>query len=164
MLRLWIKVLLLFVIVDLSGCAATGNREYLSVRKSREIDMMFEQKVMVPGYNYYYNGIKNEPVALLGLDPDYTISEKFWTPSNDQQQFNWWIDEFRRLTGDWDDLARVQIIYWGYVVLDEQGKQIGVMYSRYDWITAWRGAQPNEIVIPSPSTRTTDSGILFRRF
>ena len=73
MLKLWIKVLLLFVIVDLSGCAATSNREYLSVRKSREIDKMFEQKVMVPGYNYYYNGTKTEPIALLGLDPDYTI-------------------------------------------------------------------------------------------
>ncbi len=154
--------MILFVIAGLSGCASTGSRDYLSVRKSRDIDMMFQQKVMVPGYNYYYNGPKTEPIALLGLDPAYTISEKFWTPSNDQQQFEWWIEDFQRMTGDWDDVAHVRIIYWGNVIIDEQGEQVGVIYSRYDWITGWRGAQPNEVVIPSPRPRHNHAASHFR--
>lgn len=145
--RLFILVVLA-VGVFLSGCAM--DREYARVRKSMEVDRLFRQGSMWPQYRYFYNGPKSEPLSLLALDRRYVLNSKFWTEfETDEHQLQLWLEEFRRITGEWDDIAYVRIDYKGSEILSRDNERIGMIYSRYDWVVVWWG-EGNEVIIPPP--------------
>lgn len=150
--------LLVIVVVGLmfTGCAAT-NREYARVHKTLEVDRLFRQGIMYPQYRYFYNGPASEPIALLALDRSYSFSSRFWTEFDDESQLRNWMEDFRRLTGDWDDIEYVVIDYEGSEILSRENARIGMAYSRYDWIVVWWG-EGGELVIPPPRPSNSQRG------
>lgn len=148
-LRMNRRVLCLVVLamVTLSGCA---GREYLHVRLNHEVENVFRQDGMLPEYAYFYNGPESEPIALLAVDKRYSLASEFWTPMKDgDARYQGWINLFKRINGDYDDIAYIRIDYRGSEILSETGERIGMAYSRYDWIVSWRG-EGNRLVIPPP--------------
>lgn len=142
-----ICLMVLLFTVALVGCA---DRQYLQVRMNHDVERIFQQGEMLEDYNYYYNGPKNEPIALLALDKRYQLNSEFWTPFDESDgRFQWWLDLFKRLNGDYDDIAYIRIDYRGNEILSENRERIGLVYSRYDWIVTWRG-EGNELYIPPP--------------
>lgn len=146
--RLWPAVLLLAVLI-MPGCAAM-DRDYLKVRRNFEVEKLFRQGIMLPEYNYFYYGPESEPRALLALDKKYRLNSEFWHPCEEHdRRFSYWIEEFNRLWGQLDDVAWVQIDYEGLDLHLDTGELVGMAYSRFYWIVAWRG-EGNELIIPPP--------------
>ncbi len=104
-----------------SGCGGTYGR----LRPSPEITQVFLQKQMLPGYNYYYDGRKAIPYAVVGIRDDYVFTSKFWTPiEKDSGQFGRLLDW---LYGSemWDPR--------GAEILDPEGNPIGIWFSAYTY-------------------------------
>lgn len=141
-------VMALFLLAGLGGCAS--SREYLRVDRTLDADTVFRSATMLPGYRYYYNGPKAEPLALLALDRHYVLNAKFWTPvTGGNKQLRDWITEFDRLKGKPDDIKHVTIDYRGSEILSPEHRRIGLIYSRYDWIVVWKGKE-NEVIVAPP--------------
>jgi len=118
--RLILLGIIILVAGIFSGCGGTYGR----LRTSPEITQVFLQKQMLPGYNYYYDGRKAIPYAVVGLRDDYVMNSKFWTPiEKDSGQFGRLLDW---LYGS--DISSPR----GAEILDPEGNQIGIWFSVYN--------------------------------
>ena len=155
--------LMIYAVVGLllTACAA-ADRQYARVHRTLEVDRIFHQGKMLPQYRYFYSGPASEPIALLGMDKRYSLNSRFWTEFDDERQLQLWLEDFRRLTGEWDDLAYVQIDYEGSEILSRENERIGIVYSRYDWIVVW-WEENGELVIPPPRPSSSQGGPMMMR-
>jgi hypothetical protein len=152
----------LVLIAVISGC--TVNRQYVEVRRNFAVQKIFRAGEILPGYRYYYSGQDVEPLALLALDRRYELKSRFWHEFNSAEQLQQWMKEFRRSSGSFDDIEYVTVDYKGLEILSEDKQQIGVIYTRYDWIVAWYG-EGAEIYVSRPEPAGHQrSPRLFRRF
>lgn len=138
---------IIIVALLLSGCVA--GREYLPVRSAPAVESSFQSAQFEPGYTYYYFGPDSEPRALLALDERYTLESVFWHEFSEEAQFNSWIDDLNRLRGRFNDFDGVVVDYKGLNIYDPANNKIGMIYSRFHWVVAWRG-EGNELVIAPP--------------
>ncbi len=139
--------ILMVLSVLLSGCAA-GN--YGMNTKNLDIDRIFLSGTIPQGYQYYYNGVKLEPSAILGVRQGFTLNpSKFWTKIElDDHQLNEWRSYFK-MSFMWPDPRQQgSIRFQGIQLKDPQGNEAGILYSRYDWIvTEFPG---NGVIIVHP--------------
>jgi len=105
---------------------------------------MFESHQVPSEYKYYYAGSDKDPDALLGLHRDYTLNNDLWKETEmDSKQLKKWIDEF--------NLVGYPISVQGYLILNPNGKTIGIYYSK------WNGGpvvmeSGNQVIIHLPNT------------
>lgn len=138
----------LLIFIGVGGCGAP--KDYALVQKNYAASPLFRAGKVLPEYQYYYNGPDAEPIALLALDRNYRLVSKFWTEIDlTDAKLNTWLKEFDRLKGDYDDLANVRIDYVPLEIFSQDGKRVGVLYSRYDWVVAWFG-EGNTLTIAPP--------------
>lgn len=117
----------------LSVCGCTGGNYGVSSRNTA-VDRIFRSGEMPSAYRYYYNGVKLEPVALLGLRKEYRLRSKFWTEIDlNAQQLKDWRAFFIESITWYDDRKHGRMAFAGYTLTDRQGKEVGILYSRYDW-------------------------------
>jgi hypothetical protein len=147
MIQKRLLLILLLLIIGVSGCAA--NRDYAKVRRNFEAQKIFRAGEILPGYRYYYTGQDSEPLALMALDRKYELKSLFWHEFDSAAQLQQWMQEFRRISGSFDDIEYVTVDYKGMEILSADNRQIGVLYSRYDWIVAWYG-EGEEIYVSRP--------------
>ncbi len=158
------NILLMFLLFTavLSGCVA--NRQYADVRRNHEVQNFFRTGDILPGYRYYYTGQDVEPLAILALDQTYQLKSLFWHEFDSDVQLQQWMLEFRRSSGSFDDIAYITVDYKGMEILSPDKHQIGVVFTRYDWIIAWYG-EGKEIYISRPEPAGQQrSPRLFHRF
>ncbi|MDF1594152.1 MAG: hypothetical protein P1P89_21800 [Desulfobacterales bacterium] len=113
--------LTLTILTLLTGCFAN----YGKYSRSRDVAKMFET-LQVPGdYKYYYTGSDKDPDALMGLQRDYALNNDLWKETEmDRKQLKKWIDEINLI--GYSSSAN------GHLILDPNGKTIGIYYSKWD--------------------------------
>ena len=126
-----------------TGCA---KRDMADINKSMKAEETFTSWPLSEQYEYYYAGRELEPIAFLALHKDYTIESQFWTrifPTVKMKEF--WRNQFNI------KLLSSSTEFKGFEITLSSGEHVGMVYSRYYWVTAWP-LEPgsNQMVIPPP--------------
>lgn len=130
----WIAIGVAFMVVFLAACSGT----YGKFRYSKEVGQAFQDLQMLDNYEYFYSGRANRPSAIIGIDPEFEFSSRFWTSIDS--------DEFETMVG------RMSPPEYGFLngsyILTPDERQAGVWYS---WVNiASVKFDGNQIMIPSP--------------
>lgn len=149
----------LAVLVLATSCAARYPRG--RVLDDHAVTSIWRSGKVRLDYNYFYNGVELEPNALMGIDQKYTVQSKFWTPIDlTTERLQQYIVELDRIPFD-DSWARhYRGRYQGAWVLDPNGVQVGMWYSKKDWgVFDFPG---DNIIIPYPPSLRIQANDLFR--
>jgi hypothetical protein len=124
-------VILFFVAVTvLAACSENYGR----LQRSEEVDKIFKTYRVLPDHKYYYTGPTGRPDAIMGIHSDYTLETTQWTPfdpSDDTLKTG--VDSI-----NFHNSNRVRNYPYGFLILDSEGKQVGIWYSIWDWTTVIR--------------------------
>jgi hypothetical protein len=125
-----IAPVIIIIIVTLhtfSGCA--GN--YGGLRKNGDVNRIFKSYQVLVDYNYYYNGPKGRPDAIMGIHRTYTLQTTQWTPIDlTVNQLKKWIQWFDAYYGD-----NTTYYPYGFQILDPDGNPLGVWFSIWNHTT-----------------------------
>ncbi|MFZ0240986.1 MAG: hypothetical protein WAL90_05005 [Desulfobacterales bacterium] len=118
----------------LGGCLANYGR----LNTSSDVTQAFKNRQMIAGYRYYYSGRENKPSAIIGIDPAFEFSSRFWTALEPSQ--------FDAIVG------RVSIPEYGFVygayILAPDGRRAGVWFS---WVRNFTAKfEDDRIMVFSP--------------
>lgn len=132
-----ILILLLILII---GCA--GN--YGRLVRDAETNKIFKSYQILPGHRYYYSGPEGRPDAIMGIHPEYTLETTQWMEMD--------ITEARlKKLVDWINFhQRNNTRYYpdGFLILGQDGRQVGIWYSIWDWTAVLVGADKRVKVFP----------------
>jgi hypothetical protein len=106
----------------LAGCAAN----YASFRLDDQIAQAFKNYQMIDGYRYYYSGRENKPSAIVGINPEFQFSSKFWT-SIEPSKFKEMVDRM---------FPTANALLYGAAMLAPDGRKAGVYYSWVEFRSA----------------------------
>jgi hypothetical protein len=126
-LAIFLVILFIPVLLIFTGCA--GN--YGRLQRSQEVDKIFKSYQVLPDHNYYYVGPDGRPDAIMGIQRDYTLETTQWTqfdPSDETLKTGVDSINFHHSTS-------VRYYPYGFIILDPEGKQVGIWYSIWDWTT-----------------------------
>jgi hypothetical protein len=80
---------------------------------------------------YYFTGPEGRPDAIMGIYRDYTLETTQWT------EIDLTEEQLKKLI-DWINFHhRDNTRYYpdGFLILDHDGRQVGIWYSIWDWTT-----------------------------
>lgn len=154
---LWLVIL---ATILLGGCV-TGA-DYGNLKKTLKVDSVFKSGKLDPRYKYYYNGPDGTPIALLALDRNYQLKSLFWHEFTEDSQLQNWMDEFQRIFWDFDDIEYVKIDYRGMAIFSPDRKMIGMIYTRYHWVTIRMGEE-DAVYVSRPEPSGSQRGPFMRR-
>jgi hypothetical protein len=105
------------VMIVISGCLENYGR----LRRSTEVQKMFETGQLPSEYNYHFYGLRSHPHAVMGLEPGWTLRSKIW------RKVELSTEEFRYMTKwVWEDLGYYK---YGAEILDPEFEKIGIIYT-----------------------------------
>ena len=105
------------VMIFISGCLENYGR----VRRSTDVQKMFETGQLPSEYNYNFYGLRSRPHAVMGLEPGWTLHSKTW------RKVELSTEEFRYMTKwVWEDLGYYK---YGAEILDPEFVKIGIIYT-----------------------------------
>jgi len=139
----FLLILLLAAMSAIITACSTGAYGRLDFKLS--VNDIFESGQVLDSHNYYYIGPEAEPVAIMAIDKKYQLAPSLWkeiglTPA----QLTAWMERI-------DNRYRFKNRYDGAFILDQDGNQVGLWYSRLDWTTIQRG-EGNQLIIYTPDT------------
>ncbi len=95
-----------------------------SFNAADDVTKTFESYRLNPSYNYYYSGPDSHPIALMGLSNKIKLEPDLWKPVKATQQ------KFKDLVaGMQSKLRPYNMSPWGFAILDDRGRRIGIWYS-----------------------------------
>jgi hypothetical protein len=137
---------LAFVTAATACYANYGRLQY-----NKEVDRTFQRFERFDGYAYYYSGRRNKPSAIIGINPDFEFSSRYWRviPS----------DQFKTMVG------RLSPPEYGFLngayMLTPEGRRAGVWYS---WVKVVSFKFEGErIIVNSPEPFADADGSGFGR-
>ncbi|MHC4103784.1 MAG: hypothetical protein ACYSR9_02500, partial [Planctomycetota bacterium] len=119
--------IIIALLIILIGCA--GN--YGRLVRDYEANKIFKSYQILPGYRYYYIGPEGRPDAIMGIHPDYALETTQWTETDLIE------DKLKKLV-DWINFHNSNNTRYypdGFLILDHDGRQVGIWYSIWDWTT-----------------------------
>lgn len=127
-----------------SMAAGIINFRYGKLERSREVTREFQTLEISDKYNYYAYGPGNIPYAVIGIDKDYTLRQGLWKPVTlTPQKLRGWIRQM--------DILYDGFQPYGFDILDDNGKAIGVWYSSKQWTTViLEGDRQVAVFTPEP--------------
>lgn len=142
-------VLIMILLLVISSCSV--SRQMATTRNISNAENLFLSEQPSPDYTFYYYGRIDQPIALLALDKNYSINSEFWTITD--------INETHRQKWQYhieNSYFRYGSYYKGKEIVSKQSATIGVVLSRYHWITAWfEEGEDTRVIIPPPELSTT---------
>ncbi len=140
------------------ACAAFGScvaansaftQKWGKIVPDNEATEAFEKYQISPDFNYYIAGSDVYPNAILGLSRVYILDSTLWkkvelSPENLQEIVTDMKSKAR-------DIGQHQ---FGFVVLDNQGKKIGVWYSLLTATAPVQIKEDNKVIIYTPDQDT----------
>jgi hypothetical protein len=137
---LTISAVAMIVIV---GCL----KNYGKLQRSREVTTMFETGELPHEYHYHFFGRRNQPYAVMGLEPDWTLKSRIWR----SVELN--TEEFKYMTKwVWEDLGYYK---YGANILDPEFEKIGIIYTS-SWMATIKVDKDTKTVEVMPSVWTGD--------
>jgi hypothetical protein len=132
----------IFLIV-ITGCFENYGR----LRRSAEVQTMFETGQLPSEYNYFFYGNRNHPYAVMGLEPDWTLHSKIW------RKVELDTEEFKHMTKwVWEDLGYYK---YGANILNPEFEKIGIIYTS-SWMAAVKVDKDTKTVEVMPHVNITD--------
>ncbi len=116
-----------------------------------EVTRTFETYQISSEYDYYISGSDVYPNAIIGLDKAYTLETDLW------KKVEMTPKKLRELVTDMKDKATTVnygMPLYGFVMLDDKGKQIGVWYSILGAKTFLRMKDNRTVIIYTPDIDT----------
>ena len=107
----------IIVMIIILGCFENYGR----LRRSTEVQNMFEIGQLPSEYNYHFYGLRSRPFAVMDLKSDWTLRSKQW------RNVELSTEEFRYMTKwVWEDLGYYK---YGAEILDPEFVKIGIIYT-----------------------------------
>lgn len=131
----------------IAGCAAGSGAR---LDRSGQVLKDFLSGQVLEGYRYYTTGMQNNPDAILGIAPGYTLKTDRWLKGEMTPQ------ALRQMVGEMNAMYNATTFgLLGSYVLDDKGERIGVWYSALGWTTVeMTGAR--EVRVSPPSAPQLD--------
>jgi hypothetical protein len=151
-LRVFIWVLLcLFLISPVSTTSALEipgfkplgipSFKYGKLKRDRDVNHTFETYKILPDHKFYTSGQAAIPHAIIGIQNSYDLRPGIWQEINlTTPLLRSWISQMDNIYG---------FPPYGSVILDHNGKRIGVWYSSKQWTTVII-EENNEIAVLAP--------------
>jgi len=139
-------IILALLITVVQGCAGLRTQDYGRFSPDRETTQAFENYQINPEMNYYVSGSDVYPNALMGLDKHYVLDSSLWKGVNMTPEM------MKEIVSNMKQ--KVSTIYqtlFGFVLLDPQGKPIGVWYSIMSATTSFKIKEDNHVVVITPN-------------
>ena len=115
-------ILLFMIAVLATGCASSKNLG--KDKLSDEASKAFESFEVLPDHHYYYCGSNVKPDGILAIQKSYTLSEGLWIKTEpDNKKLKHWVETMQ---------GNISSPPYGYYLLTPDGKQIGMIYTRWD--------------------------------
>ena len=115
--------------------------KYGKLKRDRDVNQTFQTYKVLSTHKYYISGIANIPYAIIGIDKKYKLRLGMWRE----------VQLTTPLLRSW--VSKMDNIYgyppYGSIILDDNGKQIGIWYSSKQWTTVII-EENNEIAILAP--------------
>lgn len=112
----WTPALLL-ILLWITGCSGA----FTHARLDPDLTEDFAAHRFPDGYEYYYLGWENRPYAIVGLEPGYTLTNRFYKPvAEADRPMKRLVDALYEAPHHGPDAARI---------VDHQGRRIGVWFS-----------------------------------
>jgi hypothetical protein len=126
-----------------SGCVTC--QECGSLKRSNEVARSFLAGEIVAGYSYYYNGTELRPSAVMAIDSSYTVTAQFWKPvGRSGKELSEWLSR----AVNWKGVGQRNRI--GAEILNPEGVQIGIYFSKYDnLVTKFQNDREIQVYPPS---------------
>ena len=119
------------------------NLKYGKLERSRDVTKTFETPRILENHQYYYNGWGSVPYAIIAIDRKYKLRKGLWKP----------VEATVPLIRSW--VHQMDSIYgyppYGFQILDNKGKKVGVWYSSKQWTTIII-EEDNQLVVFAPET------------
>lgn len=137
------KQIFLFLVIITTLSACTFPPTSGTLQRSGEITILFEDDQLPEDYRYYFYGPDVEPSAILGIAPEFTLESRYWKVIIMDEKI---MKEWNRSI---DNSNRVKLQYFGFELLNPEGKKAGIYYSKWDW-TVIDFPAPGKIVVWAP--------------
>jgi len=109
-----------FISIILWGCLENYGR----LKRNTEIKTAFVTGQLPSEYHYHYYGRRNQPNAIMGLEPDWTLRSSMWrSVEYSQEELKYmakWV---------WVDIGHARGGPYGADILDPDFEKIGIMYT-----------------------------------
>ena len=141
-------IIMLFLVFSFWGCAGflKGNG---AINPDRSVTRAFETFQINPNYNYYYSGSDVYPNALIGLDKKYKIEPDLWKKMEPAPK------DFKDMISQMQSRAlSLGQSQYGFAILDDKGRQIGVWYSILNAATTVKMKDDQTVLIYQPPLNT----------
>ena len=116
--------LLFLVLLSITACSWLSNKNYGKFVPDADVTAAFNKSEINPDLNYYITGSDTYPRSILGLNKAYILDSNLW------KEVKLKPEELKEITARMQQRAmnRGQGQF-GFAVLDDKGKQIGIWYS-----------------------------------
>jgi len=146
------SISLIFTLIPLffvCGCAGTFNG-YGAIHPDQQVTRAFEAFQINPDFDYYYSGSGVYPNALIGIDKKYRLEpDDLWKKMALNQK------EFKDLITQMQNRALgIGQSQYGFSILDDQERQIGIWYSILEAPTAVKMIDERTVLIYTPDLDT----------
>ena len=144
----WVLIVMLY-----AGCAGSLFMNYGKITPDMNVKNAFETYQVNTEYNYYISGSEIYPNAIMGLDKAYTLESNLW------KKVEMTPNKLRELVTDMKDKAgtvNYGMPLYGFVMLDDKGKQIGIWYSFLEAKTFLKMKGNQRVIIYTPDIDTYD--------
>ena len=115
--------------------------KYGKLKRDRDVNLTFETYNILPDHKYYTSGQADIPYAIIGIQNSYRLRPGLWQEINlSKPLLRSWVSHMDNIYG---------YPPYGSLILDNNGKRIGVWYSSKQWTTVII-EENNEIAVLAP--------------
>ncbi|MBM4272128.1 MAG: hypothetical protein FJ139_08250 [Deltaproteobacteria bacterium] len=145
----YIYLMYALIFVVFLGCAGKYFKNYGGIVPNQDATTAFEKYQVDPNLNYYYSGSGVYPNAVMGLNKAYTLDSDLWKKVDMTPQL------FREFVTNMQTKAlTLGQNQYGFAILDEKGKRIGVWYSLLLVRTVVQMKDNKTVIIHTPDIDT----------
>ena len=115
--------------------------KYGKLKRDRDVNRTFKTYKILPDHKYYTSGHSNIPYAIIGVQNLYELRPGMWHEINlTTPLLRSWVSQMDNIYG---------YPPYGSIILDNNGKRVGVWYSSKQWTTVII-EENNEIAVLAP--------------
>jgi hypothetical protein len=127
------------ITIMVSGCLGT----YGKLHWDPQVATQFKAYEAERDFNYYYYGVGNRTFAMAGISPEYVMKSRMWREVQPD------TEEFKNLVSRaWENSYYHPYDPRGALILDPEGKQVGIWYSSLRFVTVKFGENNRIVLMP----------------
>lgn len=150
--KYWKILFCILFCAALASCVAVNSylaKKWGRIVPDKEATAAFETYQISADFNYYISGSDVYPTAILGLNKAYALDSTLW------KKVDLSPAKLREMVTDMKVKARdIGQNQFGFAVLDNQGRKIGVWYSLLTATAPVRIKDDNTVIIYTPDQDT----------